>query len=114
MSRDWPKEVAGSGVWVARDGLERRRTLRERECALVDWMLDWAMVDLMILSLVDGWTSSSLLAYRDSLLSKDTLRSNDGRVYDLVDLPASSCIRSVYASLSAIFQLPVLLFNGPV
>jgi hypothetical protein len=44
MSRDWPKEVVGSGVWVARDGLERRRTLRERECGLVDWVLDWAMV----------------------------------------------------------------------
>ena len=57
--------------------------MRERECGLVDWVLDWAMVDLMILSLVGGWTSSSLLAYRDSLLSKDTLRSNDGRVYDL-------------------------------
>jgi hypothetical protein len=55
MSRDEPKEVVGRGVWVARDGLERRRTLRERECGLVlDWVLNWAMVDVIILSLAGG------------------------------------------------------------
>ena len=58
MSRGEPKEVVGSGVWVARDGLERRRTLRERECGLVDWVLDWAMVSVVgvvCLSLVGRW-----------------------------------------------------------
>jgi hypothetical protein len=39
------KEVAGRGVWVARDGRERRRTLRERGCgADEDWLLDWAIL----------------------------------------------------------------------
>ena len=37
MLRDGgPKVVAGRGVWVARDGRERRRTLRERECGVDD------------------------------------------------------------------------------
>jgi hypothetical protein len=61
MSRDWPKEVGGSGVWVARDGLDRRRTLRERECGLVVWELDWAMVDGMVLSLVGRCADPSVL-----------------------------------------------------
>lgn len=61
MSRDWPKKVGGRGVWVARDGLERRRTLRERECGLVEWALDWAMVGVVVLSLVDRWVSASVL-----------------------------------------------------
>jgi hypothetical protein len=32
---------------VARDGLERRRTLRDRECGLVDWGLNWAMAGVV-------------------------------------------------------------------
>jgi hypothetical protein len=48
---------------VARDGLERRRTLRERECGLVDWVLDWAMVAVIVLSLVGRLSSSSFLTY---------------------------------------------------
>lgn len=35
MSREEPRVVLGRGVWVAREGRERRRTLRERECAIV-------------------------------------------------------------------------------
>ena len=52
MSRGGPKEVVGSGVWVARDGLERRRTLRERECGLVVWVLDWAMARVLVVPLL--------------------------------------------------------------
>ena len=70
MSRFEPKEVVGSGVWVARDGLERRRTLRERECGLVDWVLDWAMAGVMVLSLVNRWASYSVLVYWIFLLPK--------------------------------------------
>ena len=46
---------------MARDGLERRRTLRERECGLVVWELDWAMVDGMVLSLVGRCADPSVL-----------------------------------------------------
>jgi hypothetical protein len=40
------KEVAGRGVWVAREGRERRRTLRERGCGVEeeDWLLGWAIL----------------------------------------------------------------------
>ena len=61
MSRGEPKEVVGSGVWVARDGLERRRTLRERECGLVDWVLDWAMARVLVVPLLGRWAGSSVL-----------------------------------------------------
>jgi hypothetical protein len=44
MSRDEPNEVLGRGVCVAREGRDRRRTLRDRECGLVDWEVGWAMV----------------------------------------------------------------------
>lgn len=53
MSRDEPNEVTGSGVCVAREGRERRRTLRDRECGLVDWEWDWAMVAIAALSIAD-------------------------------------------------------------
>lgn len=45
MSRDWPKDVAGRGACVARDGRDRRRTLRVRECGEDDWV-DCAMLSL--------------------------------------------------------------------
>ena len=64
MSRDGPKEVVGRGVWVAREGLERRRTLRERECGLADWVVDWAMVGVVDLLVADTRTSLFVLAYR--------------------------------------------------
>jgi hypothetical protein len=44
MSSDEPNEVLGSGVCVAREGRDRRRTFRERECGLVDWEVGRAMV----------------------------------------------------------------------
>jgi hypothetical protein len=44
MSRENPNMVLGRGVCVAREGRDRRRTFRERECGLVDWEVGWAMV----------------------------------------------------------------------
>jgi len=40
------KEVADRGVWVAREGRDRRRTLRERGCGVDDgnWLLAWAIL----------------------------------------------------------------------
>ena len=42
------KEVVGRGVWVAKEGRERRRTLRERGCGVGDWAVGWAMFGFLV------------------------------------------------------------------
>lgn len=44
------KAVADRGVWVAREGRERRRTFRERGCGGddEDWVLGWAIMRFVL------------------------------------------------------------------
>jgi hypothetical protein len=44
------KAVADRGVWVAREGRERRRTFRERGCGVddEDWAILWCSCEMMI------------------------------------------------------------------
>lgn len=61
------KEVVGRGVWVAKEGRERRRTLRERGCGVGDWAVGWAMFGFLVFffKLVESWWLSFLFLVLD-------------------------------------------------